>query len=182
MNFIRTLFGKPQEDVNTPPSTEILAEAKKIFFEYSCNGLYMAQNDVNFSQYHISKAQQAEWRNEFIAYWRSQLSTEDLTAIQKLRDAQATEALPDLLTMVGKGDSYAQLRVAEALWALSYLVNNDKALKKQTKAAAVQLAQSILNNPIQASESHKLEMAKMGGNDPKAYITLFAKHVVNDGR
>ncbi|MFT3895318.1 MAG: hypothetical protein QM730_27145 [Anaerolineales bacterium] len=182
MNFIRTLFEKSQEEEGLPPSAETLAEAKKVFFEYSCNGLYMAQNDVNFSQYRISKAQQVEWRNEFIAHWRSQLSTEDLTAIQKLRDAQATEAIPDLLTMVGKGDSYAQLRIAEALWALSYLVNNDKALKKQAKATAIQLAQSILNNPIQASESHKLEMAKLGGNDPKKYITLFAENVVNDGK
>lgn len=180
MNFIRALFGKPEEDT-TPPSAETLAEAKKIFFEYSCNGLYMAQHDVNFSQYHISKAQQDEWRNEFIAYWRSQLSTEDLTAIQKLRDANAVEAIPDLLAMADQGDSYARLRVAEGLWALSYWLK-DGTLRKQTNATARKMAQSILDGPIEASESHKLEMAKLGGSDPQRYITLFAKNVVNDGK
>jgi hypothetical protein len=181
MNFIHTLFGKTQEDVNTPPSAETLAKAKKIFFEYSCNGLYMAQNDVNFSQYHIGKAQQTEWRNEFIAYWRRQLSTEDLTAIQKLRDANAVEAIPDLLAMMEQGDSYARLRVAETLWALSYWVK-DGTLRKQTNAAARKMAQSILEHPILASEGHKLEMAKLGGADPKEYIALFAQKVVNNGR
>ena len=181
MNFIRTLFGKSQPEESLPPSPETLAEAKRIFFEYSCNGLYMAQNDVHFSQYHISKEQEAAWRDEFIAYWKSQLSTEDLTAIQKMRDANAVEAIPDLLAMVNQGDSYARLRVAEALWALSYWVK-DKSLRKQTKATVIQAAQSILNSPIQASESHKLEMAKLGGTDPKEYIIVFAKSVVNDGR
>ena len=141
----------------------------------------MAQNDVNFSQYHISKALQTEWRDEFVAYWRSQLSTEDLTAIQKLVDAEAVESIPDLLTMVGQGDSYAKLRVAEALWTLSYRVK-DKTMQKQTKATATQLAQSILEHPILASESHRLEMAKLGGVDPKKYITLFAQKVVNNDR
>lgn len=182
MNFIRTLFGKPQEDKDVPPpSAETLAEAKKIFFEWSCNGLYMAQNDVNFRQYHISKEQEAEWRNEFITYWSSQLSTEDLTAIQKLRDAEAVEAIPDLLAFVDKGDSYARLRVAEALWALSYWVR-DKSLRKQTKATAMKMAQSILDHPIQVSESHKTEIARLGGTSPESYITVFAKSVVNDGR
>jgi hypothetical protein len=180
MNLIRTLFGNTKKEEGPPPSAETLAEAKRVFFEYSCNGLYMAQNDVHFSQYRVSKELQTEWRNEFVAYWRGQLSTEDLTAIQKLRDAQAVESIPDLLAMVGKGDSYAQLRIAEALWALSYLA--DKALKKQTKAAGIQLARSILDHPIQVSESHKIEIARLGSKSPEEYIVLFAKNVVNDGR
>lgn len=182
MNFIRTLFGKPQDSKNVPPpSAEILEEAKKIFFEYSGNRLHMAQNDVNFSQYHIGREQEAEWRNELIAYWRSQLSTEDLTAVRKLIYAEAVEAVPDLFAMVGKGDSYANLRVAEALWALSYRIK-DKTLQKQTKSTAMQIAKSILDRPIQVSESHRIEMKSLGGTDPKEYITLFARKVVNDDK
>jgi hypothetical protein len=177
MSFIRNLFGKAQNEESAAPSAEVLEEAKRVFFEYSCNGLYMAQNDVNFSKYHISKAQQATWRDEFITEWRSRLSTDDMTPVQKLRDAEAVEVLPDLLAMLGTGDSYAQLRVAEAVWALSYWVK-DKAQQKQAKAAAVRSAQSILANPIQVSERHKIEIARLGGSSPEGYITAFAKNVV----
>ena len=177
MNFVRNLFGKSQKEESGTPSAQDLEEAKKIYFEYSCNGLYMAQNDVHFSKYHISKEQEAAWRDEFISDWRSRLSTDDLTAVRKLRETEAVEAIPDLLTMVDQGDSYARLRVAEALWALSYQVK-DKAQKKQTKAVAVRSAQSILAQPIQVSEPHKIEIARLGGSSPEEYIVLFAKNVV----
>jgi len=182
MNFMRNLFGKDQKDDAPLPSGEILEEAKKIFFEYSCNHLHMAQNDVNFSQYHISKGLEAEWRNEFIAYWRSRLSTDDLTAIQKLRDATAVEVIPDLLTMVGQGDSYAKLRVAEALRALSYRLDSDKTLKKHAKETAIKLAQSILDGLIQISESHKAEIASYGSSNPEQYIITFAKNAAGKSR
>lgn len=177
MNFLRNLFGKDEKDESSPPSAETLEEAKKIFFEYSCNGLHMAQNDIHFSKYHISKDQEAAWRNEFITYWRSQLSTEDLTAVQKLRDAQAVESIPDLLAIVDKGDSYAKLRIAEALGAIGYLTK-DKTLRKQAQATAISIAQSILDHPVQVSERHKIEIEHLGGSDPKEYIILFAKNVV----
>ncbi len=177
MNFVRNLFGKPQKEETATPSAQDLQEAKKVFFEYSCNGLHMAQNDVHFSKYHISREQEAAWRNEFIGDWRSRLSTEDLTAVQKLRNADAVEAIPDLLAMVDQGDSYARLRIAEALWALSYEVR-DKALKKQAKAVAVRSARSILEHPIQVSERHKIEIERLGGTSPEQYIILFAKNVV----
>ena len=177
MNFLRNLFGKTEKDENSPPSAETLEEAKKIFFEYSCNGLYMAQNDVHFSKYHISKEQEAQWRNEFVTYWRSQLSTEDLTAVQKLRDAHAVESIPDLLAIVDKGDSYAKLRIAEALAAIGYMVK-DKSLRKQTQATAITIAQSILDHPVQVSESHKIEIERLGSSNPEEYIITFAKNVV----
>jgi hypothetical protein len=176
MNFVRNLFGKSQKEEPAAPSAEDLEEAKKIFFEYSCNGLYMAQNDVHFSKYHVPKELEAAWRNEFIGHWKSQLSTDDLTAVQKLRDAEAVEALPDLLAMLDQGDSYARLRFAEAVWALSYWVK-DKARKKQAKEAAVRSAKSILAGPIQVSERHKNEIARLGGTSPEEYIVLFAKDV-----
>ena len=177
MNFLRNLFGNSQKDESSPPSAETLEEAKKIFFEYSCNGLYMAQNDVHFSKYRISKEQEAAWRNEFITYWRSQLSTDDLTAVQKLREAQAVEALPDLLAMVNQGDSYTRLRIAEALAAIGYL-SKDKSLGKQSQVTAVRLAQSILDRPVQVSERHKIEIEHLGSSNPEDYIITFAKNVV----
>lgn len=179
MSFLRNLFGKDQKDESPPPSAETLEEAKKIFFQYSCNGLHMAQNDVHFSKYRISKEQEAAWRNEFITHWRSQLSTEDLTAVQKLRDAEAVEAIPDLIAIVDQGDSYAKLRIAEALADLGYMAK-DKSLRKQTQATASQIAQSILDHPMQVSENHKIEIERLGGSrsNPEEYIILFAKDVV----
>jgi hypothetical protein len=177
MNFLRNLFDKDQKDESSVPSAETLEEAKKIFFEYSCNGLYMAQNDVHFSKYHIGREQEAEWRNEFITYWRSQLSTEDLTAVQKLREADAVEAIPDLLAMAGQGDSYARLRIAEALSAIGYM-SKDKSLRKQARATAINMARSILEHPVQVSERHKAEIARLGSSDPEEYIITFAKDVV----
>ncbi len=176
MSFIRNLFAKAQQEETEPTSAQDMEEAKNVFFEYSCNGLYMAQNDVNFSKYHISQEQQAAWRDEFIAGWKSRLSTEDMTPVQKLREAEAVEAVPDLLAMLGQGDSYAQLRVAEAVWALSFRMK-DKTRQKQAKAAAVQSARSILAHPIQVSDAHWAEIVRLGGSSPEEYISLFAKDV-----
>ncbi|HSL28079.1 MAG TPA: hypothetical protein VK900_02670 [Anaerolineales bacterium] len=179
MDFLRSLFGKEEKVESFPPSAETLAEAKKVFFQYSCNGVYMAQNDVHFSKYGVSKAQEAEWRNEFIAHWRSQLSTEDLTAVQKLRDADAMEALPDLIAMADQGDSYAKLRIAEAIAAIGYMAE-DRSTRKQTKAIARKIAQSILDHPMQVSESHRIEIERFGGSrsNPEEYIISFAKNVL----
>jgi len=182
MKFISNLLGRDQKEDVPPPSPETLEEAKRIFFEFSGNRLYMAQHDVNFGQYRISKELEAEWRNEFIAHWRSRLSVKDLTAIQKLRDAAAVEAIPDLLRMTGQGDSYARLRVAEALKALSYILNSDKALKKQAKETAIKLAQSILEQPIQVSESHRAEIASYGSPNAEDYIIAFAENAADKSR
>ena len=173
MNFLRDLFGKAE---SSPPSAETLEKAKKIFFEYSCSGLEMARNEVNFSQYHISREQEAAWRKEFIAYWRSRLSTEDLTAVQKLREADAVEAIPDLIAMADQGDSYAKLRVAEALSSIGYMAN--RSLRKQAEAVARTTARSLLDHPLQISEDHKADIARYGGSDPEEYIIMFAEEVV----
>jgi hypothetical protein len=178
MNFLRNLFGKAQEEEISTPSAETLEEAKKIFFEYSGNHTTMAQNDVQYSQYHISKAQEAEWRNEFITYWRSQLSTEDLTAVQKLGEIHAVESIPDLLAIVDQGDSYAKLRIAQALGSISYWIDNDKSLRKETKATSIKIAQSLLDHPLQVSERHKIEIERLGDPDPEDYIITFAKNAV----
>jgi hypothetical protein len=171
------VFGKAKKDKISSSSVKEEEEAKKIFFEYSGNHLEMARNEVNFSKYQISREQEAEWRNEFIAYWRSQLSTEDLTAVQKLGEIYAVESIPDLLAIVDQGDSYTRLRIAEALHVISYWIDKDRGLRKQTRAAAIRIAQSILDNPVQVSERHKSEIARLGDPNPEDYIITFAKSI-----
>lgn len=156
-------------------SAEDNEEAKKIFFAYSCNHVEMARNDVYFSKYHISKEQEAEWRNEFITYWRSQLSTEDLTAVQKLEEAHAVESIPDLIAMVDKGDSYANLRIAQALLSLGDWLGRDETQRTQTRAAALKTVQSILDHPVQLSDRHKSDIERLGDFDPENYVITFAK-------
>jgi hypothetical protein len=174
------LFRKAQKEQISTPSAEDKEEAKKIFFEYSGNHLEMARNEVHFSKYGISREQEAEWRNEFIAYWRSQLSTEDLTAVRKLWEIHAVESIPDLLTLVDQGDSYARLRIAEALHIISYWIDKDRSLRKQTRATAIHIAQSILDRPVQVSESHKRELEHLGASDPEEYIISSAKSVTGE--
>ncbi|HSL44359.1 MAG TPA: hypothetical protein VK897_13065 [Anaerolineales bacterium] len=157
------------------PSAEDKEEAKRIFFEYSCNHVEMARNDVYFSKYHISKEQEAEWRNEFITDWRNQLSTEDLTAVQKLEEAHAVESIPDLIAMVDKGDSYAKLRIAQALLSLADWQGRDETLRTQTRATALKTVQSILDHPVQLSERHKSDIERLGDFDPENYVITFAK-------
>jgi hypothetical protein len=156
-------------------SAEDKEEAKKIFFKYSCNHVEMARNDIYFSKYHISKEQETEWRNEFITYWRGQLSTEDLTAIQKLEELHAVESIPDLIAMIDKGDSYANLRIAQALLSLGDWLGKDETLRTQTRSTALKTLQSILDHPVQVSERHKSDIERLGDFDPENYVITFAK-------
>lgn len=177
MNLFRSLFGNAQKEEISTPSAEDKEEAKKIFFEYSGNHLEMARNEVHFSKYHISREQEAEWRNEFIAYWRSQLSTEDLTAVRKLGELHAVESIPDLLAIVDQGDSYARLWIAEALHTISYWIDKDRSLRKQTRATAIHIAQSILDRPVQISDRHKRDLEALGASDPEEYIITSARSI-----
>ncbi len=90
--------------------------AKKMFFDYACNTFFMAHDGVleGYKLFGISEAQEAEWRREYIAFWTSQLSTDDLTAVDQLRNAWAGEALPDLIRVADTGDGYAKLWYANA--------------------------------------------------------------------
>jgi len=71
-----------------------------------------ARDGNSISKYRISEEQKSEWRNEFIAYWTSKLSIEDLEAVTKLSGPQAIEAVSDLLGIAEKGDSYAKSETA----------------------------------------------------------------------
>ena len=87
------------------------------------------------------------------------------------------EAIPDLLGMVDQGDSYARLRVAEALIDLGYLCR-DKNLKNQTWTAAAQSAHLLVEQPLQITEPHRAEIARLGGSDPEKYIRQFATNIL----
>jgi hypothetical protein len=187
MNFLRNLFSKSQKEEAVTPSAEYQEQAKKIFIEYSCNPYYMSREGINFSQYHIAKEREAEWRNEFITEWISKLSTDDLTAVHKLEGASAIEAVPDLLAIADKGDSYVKLWVANAIWTISFKDDMERALQKQTRDAAMELLELIIASQVQLSENHKKAIPSEGiknlhASTPEEYIVNYAKRLLKEAK
>jgi hypothetical protein len=132
--------------------------AKKIFFDYACNHFYMEHDGVDkeYERFAISADEEKAWRQEYISFWVSQLSVDDLTAARQLRYAWATEALSALIEIADKGDSYAKLRYADVLWDLgnSYDIIGQRAIE-----TAINLWQSLVQQPIELSENHKAEFS-----------------------
>jgi hypothetical protein len=187
MNFLRNLFNKVQKEDVSPPSVENIEIAKKIFFEYSCNHYYMSREAVDFNKYHISKEQENEWRNEFIAYWISKLSIDDLAAVHRLEGSDAIEAVPDLIAIADKGDSYVKLWIASAIWSISFKNDIDTTLQKQTLDIAIKLLESIVENQVLLSEYHRNEipivgMKNFGASTPEEYIINFAKRKLENAK
>jgi hypothetical protein len=178
MSFLRNLFGKAQKE-EIPVSDEVKEKAKKIFFDYRCNEFYMAREGENFPQYHISEELKAEWRNEFITTWKNQLSTDDLTALQKLHDAEAFEAVPDLIALIDKGDSYAKLELVRALQTMSRKIT-DKAMQKQTLDTVRNTLRFIIDNPVHVSEEHRIYIQKSFGKNPEEHIIPWARQILKE--
>jgi hypothetical protein len=181
MSFLRNLFSKPQI------SDEEREQAKKIFFEYGCTEFNMAREGENFGKYRISEEQKAEWRKEFVAYWAGKLSVDDLTAVTRLSQAEAIEAVPDLLRIAEKGDSYAKLLIAGAIKSAGSKYGIDKNLRKQTLDIAITLSESIVEGQIQLSEGHRTEILAfhptiLGTLTPEEYVLKVAKFLLGEAR
>ena len=167
-----------------------MENAKKLFFDYACNTFFMLHDGVweEYKALRTTPAQEAEWRREYIAFWVGQLSTDDLTAVQKLDDANAGEALADLMKMADQGDDYAKLRYAITIGHLSEkpreLCNAIKMKtsllfwkkrsncstidekirsisadeQRQAMKTAAELLESLLHGAIEVSDKHKAEI------------------------
>lgn len=181
MSFLRNLFSKP------PISDEQREQAKKIFFEYNCNEFNMARDGENFGKYRISEEQIAEWRNEFIGYWISKLSVDDLEAVTRLSGAEAIEAVPDLLGIAEKGDSYAKQEIAFAIMSASSKYGIDKNLRKQTLDSVIKLSESIVESKILLSKNHRNHIlafppAVLDNLTPEEYVLKYAKFVLKEAK
>ncbi|MDY0020665.1 MAG: hypothetical protein RBT47_11765 [Anaerolineae bacterium] len=157
-------------------------EAKKLFFEFACNHFYMDHDGMGetYAQFDVSEAEEAQWRQEYIALWVSRLSTEDLTAVNSLTSAWAGEALPALIAMADKGDSYARLWYANALWDLATGISTAAETHEQAIQTAVRLWRSLSQGPIELSESHRAMITPSSMNyleaaTPEEYVRNYAK-------
>jgi len=187
MSFLRNLFSKAQKEEIPALSDAEREQAKKIFFEYSCNEFNMARDGENFGKYRVGEGQKGEWRNEFIAYWISRLSVDDLEAVTRLSAAEAIESVPDLLGIAGQGDSYAKLMIAGAIQSASSKSGIDKNVRRQTLDMAVKLTESIVAGQIQLSENHRKNILAfapeiLGTLTPEEYVLKVAKFVLSEAR
>ena len=187
MGFLRNLFGKTQKEDISTPSVEDIENAKKVFFEYSCNHYYMSREGIDFKNYHISREQEQEWRSEFIAHWISKLSIDALEAVHRLEGAYAIESVPELIAVAEKGDSYAKLWIANAIWTISFKNDTDKDLRKRTRDIAIRLLNSIIESQVQLSENHRNEIPivgikNLGASTPEEYIVNYAKHILKEAQ
>jgi len=181
MSFLRNLFSKP------PISDEERAQAKELFFKYSCNETNMARAGENFGKYRISEEQKADWRKEFITRWKSKLSVDDLTAVERLGTTQAIEVVPDLLDLAEDGDSWAKLRIAGAIRSAGIKYGIDKNVRRQTLDIVIRLCESILDDQIQLSESHRniilsFQPNALKGRTPEEFIVDHAKFMLDDAK
>lgn len=155
-------------------------KAKKIFFDYACRHFHIDRDGLGeeYKRFGISKAQEKEWRREYIDFWVSQLSIDDMTPVNRLSDAWATEALPDLIKMADKGDSYAKLWYAIAIWKLAEAIRISVPLQEQARKTAINLWQSIVQGPIELSNNHKTtiirSMKSLDTSTPEEYVLNYA--------
>lgn len=153
-------------------------KAKKIFFDYACNHFYMERDGVGkeYENFGVSEAEEKEWRREYISFWVSQLSIDDLTAVDKLYYAWAVEAVPALIKMADKGDSYAKLWYANALWHISDSSRISVTMREDARRTAINLWQTIVQQPVELSENHRAKIISYkSSSSPEKYVLNYAK-------
>jgi hypothetical protein len=160
-------------------------QAKKIFFDYACNHFFMAHNGVDkqYKEFHITDAEEKGWRKEYIAFWIERLSTGDLFAIQRLNDAWAREALPNLIEMVDKEDGLAKLYLANTIWDLASYWNDPASLpslREQAIGVAVGTWKGLIAEPVAISAEHIARvtpdaMRALDASTPEEYIKNYAE-------
>jgi HEAT repeat protein len=164
-------------------------KAKKLFFDYLGSKFGMVHDGIlaEYEQYGVSPVQEDAWRGELIAHWISRLSPHDVTATVKLKIMKAQEALPDMLELADKGDSYAKLIYANALWDVSHSGTPPAALRdvaKQAREMAVRLWREIVRGPIVLTENRDFQPPD--GSEVTPYLRSWAadrwKQAVGGGR
>lgn len=163
-----------------------LEEAKKIYFDYSCHHYFMQHNDVLdfYNKFGVSDGQEKAWRREYISNWVQKLSVDDLAALHCLRNAQAIEAIPELIAIADKGDSYSKLEYARILWELSgsknVYVSDD--VRQQAVKTSVKILKFLTKNPIELSSRNRKHISRYvkasGASTPEDYVAKYAERTL----
>lgn len=157
------------------------AEAKKMYFDYACNIFFMLHDGdyEEYKEYGINEAQEKEWRHEYIALWVSRLEVDDLTPVDRLSNAWASEALPAIMEMADQGDSYAKLWYANAIWHLADGSNCDTISRWKARKAAIDLWQSLQTECIVLTQRHNNHIRPylwaFHASAPEEYVRSYAR-------
>ncbi len=140
---------------------ENFRRAKEIFFQYSCNHSHLDFGDDvdEYKNYGVTSDQEDKWTVEYISHWISQLSVDDLKAVRLLSRIRAEESLPELFRMALIGDSFARLTFANAICHIADGQKTSPAMRELAKQKAIFLWQSLLDNPIELTDKHRIEIA-----------------------
>jgi hypothetical protein len=140
---------------------ENLQRAKEIFFQYSCNHSHLDWGDDvdEYKSFGITREQESKWILEYISYWISQLSVEDLKAVQELSQIRAEESLTELFRVSLMGDSFAKLTFANAIWHIANGQKTSRTMRELARQKAIFLWQSLLNSPIELTDEHRKEIS-----------------------
>jgi hypothetical protein len=160
-------------------------KAKEMFFNYACRHFFIAHDGLTeeYNKFRITEAQEQEWRQEYISLWLAKLSVDDLWAVNRLRDAEAFEALPALIGMADKGDSFAKLWFANAIWDLANRGSISAELKQRALKTTIQIWQSIIQQPFKLTDKHYSEInsniekykSLVNGATPQEYVLNYAQ-------
>ena len=158
-----------------------LDRAKEIFWRYgSGNRFYMDRDGVReeYEELAVSPEQEAAWRAEFIEYWSTRLSTDDLTPLNNLLDAGAKEVLPRVLELADRGDDYARLWFAIAIWKLAGGLAQDRraeALAESNRILAHLVANSSHISPLHRASVTRDMLAAFDASTAEEYVANYAR-------
>jgi hypothetical protein len=175
MNQSTTQSEENEENIKLPvPENN---RAKSLYFEFACNHFFMDHDGFGneYRSYQISQGEEMEWRAEFIEFWKTHLSLDNMRPLHLLEHAGAIEALPEIITMSRKGDDYSKFWYACTIWNLAYgYVNRNEAIRI---ALRIWISLSIRAKNI--TPKHKNEISKfmknLGASTPEGYLKNYSR-------
>ena len=164
---------------------ENLEEAKKLFFDYSCNRFYMSRDGMDIKYKELGGIElEREWYQEYLNYWLSQLSVDDMEAVDKLHHSYAVEALPDLIRMTENGDGYSKLWYANAIWDIAMSLKRAQGICEEAVNTSIQIWETLAKGDFHLTDEHvKIIIPRLipaYAKTPEKYIVEYAKSKLSE--
>jgi hypothetical protein len=140
-----------------------LQRAKEIFLKYACNHFHLDRevDAAEYKRFDISNAQENKWMREYISHWISQLSVDDLHAVDCLSDTYAGEALPKMFRLSDLGDSFTKLWYANAIWDIAWGGIMSPIMRERARRKSISLWKSLLENPVEFTDEHRKKVSEI---------------------
>ena len=163
--------------------------AKEIYFYYACNHFFLDRDGDSdeYKSFSVTAREEQEWRKEYIEIWINKLSVDDLHPIDRLRDAGVNEALPVMIKMADKGDSFSKLWFANAMYDMARWMIFSPILRFRAMSKAKNLWKQLSQNSIELTEAHRKEITRgtmraLSAADAEEYIRNYARRKLEEIR